>query len=61
MCGVPAFGHTKKCFSASRNRCKISRYFVYISLLMLVAFMEVDMASEIGVAWASSVFSFCKI
>lgn len=32
MCGVPAFGHTKKRFSASRNRCKVSRYSLYSSL-----------------------------
>ncbi len=32
MCGVPAFGHTKKCFSASRNWCKVSRYCVYMFL-----------------------------
>lgn len=35
MCGVSAFGHTKKCFSASRNWCKVSRYCVYASLLLI--------------------------
>lgn len=33
MCGVPAFGHTKKCFFASGNWCKVSRYCIHVFLI----------------------------
>lgn len=42
MCGVPAFGYTKKYFSASRNWCKVPRYCVSMFLsLTLTACIKV--------------------
>lgn len=68
MCGVPAFGHTKKCFSASGNWCKVSRYCVYVFLSFIstacVQFANINCKSSKvcwdGGAGASLVFPFCK-
>lgn len=53
MCGVHAFGHTKKCFSASRNWCKVSRYCVYtFFLLITTACMKVANIDGSVTGWA---------